>query len=246
MRPPAAWARIPPDPSLPPERREWHASWPHKDYLELPAERAAAPSARLRVRESLREWGLDALAEDAELVSDEIVANAVAVTRKARWQRGRPPVRLWTVASRRAVVILAWDACAQAPRLCAAGPEDESGRGLVLVAALAGWGHYEVPGSFGGKVVWAQLPRQEGRKGGFMNGFRCPFGPVAGAPGEPASQLLEVLAPVIVKAPVRQDGGALAARRLPRGSLRGCGGRRCRRRGCRTGRCPWRCPGRLS
>src|SRR5947208_1904017 len=107
MRPPAAWARIPPDPSLPPERREWYASWPHKDYVELAAERAAVPSARLRVRESLHEWGLDALAQDAELVSDEIVANAVAVTRKATWQRGRPPVRLWTVASRQAVVILA-------------------------------------------------------------------------------------------------------------------------------------------
>jgi hypothetical protein len=197
MRPPAAWARIPPDPSLPPERREWHASWPHKDYAELAAEQAAAPSARLRVRERLHEWGLGALAEDAELVSDEIVANAVAVTGKATWQQGQPPVRLWTVASRRAVVILAWDACAQPPRLRAPGPEDESGRGLVLVAALAGWGHYEVPGSFGGKVVWAQLPKQESRKGDFVNGFRCPCDPIAGEAGELSSHLLEVLTPGI-------------------------------------------------
>jgi hypothetical protein len=159
MRLPAAWARIPPDPALPRERQEWHASWPHKDYVALAAEEAAASSAHLRVRESLHQWRLDNLAADTELVTAELVANAVAATRKIAWELGRPPVRLWTLASRQAVVTLVWDASAQAPRLGAPGLEEESGRGLVLVDALAEWGHYRAPGAFGGKVVWARLPK---------------------------------------------------------------------------------------
>ena len=161
MRPPAAWARIPPDPALPPERQEWHASWPHKDYVALAAEEAAASSAHLRVRESLHQWRLDNLAADTELVTAELVANAVAATRKIAWELGRPPVRMWTLASRQAVLTLVWDACAQAPRLGAPGLEEESGRGLVLVDALAEWGHYRAPGAFGGKVVWARLPKPQ-------------------------------------------------------------------------------------
>ena len=161
MLPQAAWARIPPDPALPPERQEWHASWPHKDYVELAAERAAASSAHLRVRESLHQWRLDHLAEDAELVTAELVANAVAATQKISWELGRPPVRLWTVGSRRAVVTLVWDACPEPPRLGAPGLEEESGRGLVLVDALAEWGHYRAASTFGGKVIWAQVPRPQ-------------------------------------------------------------------------------------
>jgi len=159
MRPPAAWARIPPDPALPPERLEWHANWPRKDYVELAAEEAAASSAHLRVRESLHQWRLDDLAEDTELVTAELVTNAVAATRKIVWELGRPPVRLWTVGSRQAVVILVWDACAERPRLGAPGLEEESGRGLVLVEALAEWGHYQAASAFGGKVTWAQVPK---------------------------------------------------------------------------------------
>jgi hypothetical protein len=161
MRPPATWARIPPDPALPPENQEWHASWPHKDYVELAAEEAAASSAHLRVRESLHQWRLGDLAEDAELVTAELVANAVAATRKIAWELGRPPVRPWTVGSRRAVVTLVWDACAEPPRLGAPGLEEESGRGLVLVDALAAWGHYRAASAVGGKVTWARVPKPQ-------------------------------------------------------------------------------------
>jgi hypothetical protein len=159
MRPPAAWPRIPPDPALPREKQEWHARWPYRDYVELAADPAAASSARLRVRESLHEWRLDHLADDAGLVTAELVANAVAVTRKTAWELGRPPVRLWTAGARRVVVALVWDASAEAPRLGAPSLDDECGRGLLIVDALAEWGHYRPPRAYGGKVVWARLPK---------------------------------------------------------------------------------------
>ena len=48
-------ARIPPDPSLPPDQRNWHERFPHHDYVELAADRAAVPSARHRLRLDLKE-----------------------------------------------------------------------------------------------------------------------------------------------------------------------------------------------
>jgi hypothetical protein len=196
ISPPAAWARIPPDPSLPPERREWHASWPHKDYVELAAEAAAASSAHRRLRESLRQWGLSALCEDAELVTAELVSNAVAATQRIACELGRPPVRLWTMGSRAAIVALAWDASAQAPRLGTPSPDAESGRGLILVDALAEWGHYRPAGTFGGKVVWARIPRQrEAGRGRFLYDYRCSRGFTAGTARELTGHLLKVLTP---------------------------------------------------
>ena len=139
----------------------------------MAAEEAAASSAHRRLRESLCQWGLSTLREDAELVTAELVSNAVAATQRIAWELGRPPVRLWTMGSGAAVVTLVWDASAEAPRLGTPSPDAESGRGLILVDALAEWGHYRPPGTFGGKVVWARIPkRREAGRGRFMNDYR--------------------------------------------------------------------------
>ncbi len=46
--------------------------WPLHSYLELGALPTAVPCARLHARHLLREWGLNGLAADAELLVSEL------------------------------------------------------------------------------------------------------------------------------------------------------------------------------
>jgi hypothetical protein len=53
----------------------------------------------------------------------------------------RPPIRVWLCGGPSVVAVLAWDASVLPPVLREADEDDESGRGLAIVAALsAGWG----------------------------------------------------------------------------------------------------------
>jgi hypothetical protein len=47
--------------------------------VELAADPAAVPAARLRLRADLKDWGIGVPADDAELVTTEIIANALSV-----------------------------------------------------------------------------------------------------------------------------------------------------------------------
>ena len=49
-------------------------------YLELGALPTAVPCARLHARHLLWEWGLSALVEDTELLTSELITNAVKAT----------------------------------------------------------------------------------------------------------------------------------------------------------------------
>ena len=140
------------------------ATWPLSSCLELRALPTAVPCARLHARQVLWEWGLDALAETAELMVSEIVTNAVRAsagltTGQYPGQRlaGMTPVRLWLTSDRNCVMIQVWDADHRMPIRQEAGPEAENGRGLLLVDRLsAEWGSY-VPERSSGKVVWARV-----------------------------------------------------------------------------------------
>jgi hypothetical protein len=82
-----------------------------------------------------------------------------------RWPSASPPIRVWLCGGPSVVAVLAWDASVLAPVPREAVEDDESGRGLAIVAALsAGWGFY-YPAEFCGKVTWAiitsPLPRKE-------------------------------------------------------------------------------------
>lgn len=138
------------------------ASWPMSSSLPLGALVTATPCARMHTRAVLSEWGLDGLSEAAELIVSELVTNAVRASTGAD---GRPKydgaglpvviVRLGTDGSR--VMIEIWDGIPGTPVTEQAGPDDESGRGLVLVEAVcARWDWETVPG-WPGKVVWAEL-----------------------------------------------------------------------------------------
>jgi hypothetical protein len=91
------------------------------------------------------------------LVATELVTNAVAATTKMRWTTGLPPVRVWLRGGPSVVAVLVWDAAVTMPAPQSARDDDESGRGLAIVAALsARWGFY-YPAQFCGKVTWAVL-----------------------------------------------------------------------------------------
>jgi len=54
--------------------------WPLRSSLELGALSTAVPCACLHVKHVLWEWGLNSLAESAELLVSELVTNAVNAT----------------------------------------------------------------------------------------------------------------------------------------------------------------------
>jgi anti-sigma regulatory factor (Ser/Thr protein kinase) len=137
-------------------------AWPLSSSLPLGALVTATPCARLHARAVLAEWGLHSLAESAELIVSELVTNAIRASTRSNGQprydgAGLPVVvvRLGTDGER--VMIEVWDGIPGAPVAERAGPDDESGRGLVLVEAVcARWSWETVPG-WPGKVVWAEL-----------------------------------------------------------------------------------------
>ncbi|MEV7968009.1 ATP-binding protein [Sphaerisporangium sp. NPDC088356] len=132
-------------------------------YLEIPARPEAAFYARKHVRRVLVEWRLEALLDTAELIASELVANAVKAMAGGGASDGREapcdaPEHIWIDVYRAAdvVVLEVWDAGRTPPVPRAAAPDDEGGRGLRLVDALAeNWG-YRRPVT-GGKVVWCTL-----------------------------------------------------------------------------------------
>ncbi|MET9735912.1 SpoIIE family protein phosphatase [Streptomyces sp. NPDC006458] len=113
----------------------------------LPLDAAQVPRARAVVREQLHDWGLDKLADTAELLVSELATNAVR-------HSGRRPVEMRLV---RGDTLLCEvdDDDHELPTLLSAGPGDEAGRGLRVVSTLAReWGTSRT-GT--GKTVWFEL-----------------------------------------------------------------------------------------
>jgi hypothetical protein len=131
---------------------------PFRDSLELGAYDIAPGTARGHARNLLAEWGLEHLRDVAELIISELVTNSFRAVEAVQWPLGRPPVRLWLRGDPQRVCVLAWDAVATLPEPRAAGAQDESGRGLLIVDALcSAWGCYQASDPLGGKVTWALL-----------------------------------------------------------------------------------------
>jgi anti-sigma regulatory factor (Ser/Thr protein kinase) len=143
--------------------------WPLSNALELGALPSAVPCARLHARHLLREWGLDELAEITELLTSELVTNAVqAMTR----QEDQPAVGLRVSADHVRVLIEVWDADPRppAPRYPgkdkAPAPEAEGGRGLFLVSALSARWSWFLTQQPEGKVVWCEVEDERPEHGG--------------------------------------------------------------------------------
>jgi len=125
---------------------------PLQTHLELAALPSAAPSARGHVRAVALEWGLQELADTAELLASELVTNAIRASATLRIAH-TPVVRVWVTSDGICMVIHVWDASAAMPvRQATPVVDDEGGRGLLLVETLSkDWGTYR---KAAGKVVW--------------------------------------------------------------------------------------------
>jgi hypothetical protein len=117
----------------------------------------SARAARKFTRNTLREWGLPALADDAEAIVGEFVANAVShAARAAGGSRSGQPLGLRLLRRTGEVMCAVLDPSDRAPVLRAPDRDAEAGRGLQMVDALSDvWGWSPVTGR--GKAVWAIL-----------------------------------------------------------------------------------------
>ncbi|MFF1299001.1 MULTISPECIES: ATP-binding protein [unclassified Streptomyces] len=116
----------------------------------FPADPGAVRAARTAVRGRLRDWNLDSVADITTLLVSELVTNAL------RHATGPIGVRLVRPAGLGDVLLVeVSDPLPDPPRERVARPEDESGRGLQLVAhSSRRWGTR--PGATG-KTVWFEL-----------------------------------------------------------------------------------------
>ncbi|MFD8077333.1 ATP-binding protein [Streptomyces sp. NPDC059718] len=142
-------------PHTTPYPRSLGTSPPHRDHwLELPAERTSVKAARHAMTERLTRWGVPGEAcADAVLILSELATNAVVHALGTRILCGvvldvDQLLRIEVHDHDRRQINLP-------PR--PPGPEDENGRGLLLVRQLADkWGVARSTRT-GGNTVWATL-----------------------------------------------------------------------------------------
>ncbi|GGW95552.1 ATP-binding protein [Streptomyces chryseus] len=135
----------------------------------------AVPAARRQVVSLAQDLGLpmsDQTLETVELLAGEVIANAVLYT-------GAPCGVSVTRADERLRVEVT-DTDASLPSAVEAGPNDEGGRGLLLVNALAdAWGTQPEPP---GKTTWFEITPEPSNDGLVNNSADAPRSPHAGEP----------------------------------------------------------------
>ena len=115
--------------------------------LDIPHDPIGSGLAREMVRETLAEWAMEGLLDEAELVVSELVTNAVT--------HGGSACRLELSHSSGALRIEVIDEGEGSPEPQPYDSSSEHGRGLVLVSAMStSWGVESAPE---GKKVWAVL-----------------------------------------------------------------------------------------
>ncbi len=122
----------------------------------LPSIPESARTARLRVRTALGFHGLDEYADYAEIITAELVANAVRhVCDNGTETIGVTLARAWSPA---AVTVVVSDSSPQGPIRRETPAGSEQGRGLQIVEALsAHWGWHQQDG---GKAIFAVLAQE--------------------------------------------------------------------------------------
>lgn len=110
----------------------------------------APRQARAFLGEVLRRWGRTDLVDDASLVVAELTTNAVV--------HGQSDVTIGLSRLGAGIRLVVADSSAAPPVARVAGADALGGRGLRLVEAVGErWGHEQVRGGIGGKVVWVEL-----------------------------------------------------------------------------------------
>lgn len=161
--------------------------------LRLVAVPTAVACSRMFVRHTLSRWNLQDHEESATLVMSELVTNAVKAGGLTE-----PDPKPWQIKAEHVIAVQlrvldgslfveVWDRTPEMPVLQHPGVNATSGRGLLLVEALAEqWNVYGPP--VGGKVVWAELPLEPSAEPPprdpphkpllLPHGVRAPQGPV--------------------------------------------------------------------
>lgn len=118
----------------------------------------------MHARNVMCEWGLPDVAENVELVVSELMTNAILATAgpdgQPRYEddlSGLPVVHVRLSSDRARVLVEVWDRSAASPAAKHAEPDEEGGRGLMLVDALCEQWSWDVVPCWAGKVVWAVL-----------------------------------------------------------------------------------------
>jgi anti-sigma regulatory factor (Ser/Thr protein kinase) len=123
--------------------------------LELAALPTAPRAARRHARAALHAWHIPASTIDtAELLASELTTNAITAMTPRPGGTGRTSITLRRQAGQ--IIIEVTDTSPAPPVPAEPGTDAETGRGLLLVQALAKeWGHHPRPA--GGKTVYAVL-----------------------------------------------------------------------------------------
>jgi anti-sigma regulatory factor (Ser/Thr protein kinase) len=119
-----------------------------KVETHLPALNSAPSTARGFLRAALQTWQLDGFGEVTEVLTTELVGNAVRHVGK--------PMTLRALRQPSSIRVEVDDPSPAPPITQLPSPLDESGRGLFLIAALASqWGFEEHHDD--GKTVWFEI-----------------------------------------------------------------------------------------
>ncbi|MEU0664083.1 ATP-binding protein [Streptomyces lavendulocolor] len=111
---------------------------------------AGISPVRSFVSVTLHSWGLGGLSSDVCLCASELVANAVLHT-----SPGCIPLHIRLLLTEKAVRLAVHDKSCRLPQPTQPTVNDESGRGMLIVSALANhWGADLLPS---GKAVWAEF-----------------------------------------------------------------------------------------
>lgn len=135
----------------------------YRSCIALPATPASVATARIHTRALLTRWNLPTAIDDAVLVVAELLTNAIKATAPTPPQPTYPALydhlevvclSLYHLPGE--LLIEVWDPKREPPLPRTATPDDESGRGLLLVDSLTlAWGTHWPP--LTGKTIWATL-----------------------------------------------------------------------------------------
>jgi histidine kinase-like protein len=123
---------------------------------------AALPTApgmaRGCVQATLAGWRLSKFADVAELITSELVANAVVASAGVPGGPGALVIRVCLITDGNVLTVEVWDQAPGVPVLLEADGFAESGRGLRIIDTLTGgaWGCQPAIGQ-PGKCVWAEI-----------------------------------------------------------------------------------------
>jgi PAS domain-containing protein len=133
----------------------------HVRQWTLPRAAESAADARHHVATALADWGRSEVADSAEMIVTELVANTVRHARglgidAADTRPGTIKLRLLNLGESGGLVCEVYDGAKSVPQVRHTAVSDEFGRGLLLVETMSAhtWGSRHTPS---GKVIWAKF-----------------------------------------------------------------------------------------